>query len=63
MRTHTYSIGFLTCVEVSKAGDLAVHDFCVDPLFEFANRLHGAIGVQEGFLWNGHDRSPWMCCF
>jgi hypothetical protein len=38
-------IGLLARVEVGKPGDLAVHDLGVDPLFEFANRLHGAIGV------------------
>ena len=54
------SIGLLTRVQVRKPRYLTVHDFCVHPLFEFANRLHGAIGVQEGFLCNGHVGSPWM---
>ena len=52
-------VGFLTRIQVGKARNLAIHDFRMDAFFEFADRLHGTISVQQCFLWDRHGQSPW----
>ena len=52
--------GLLARIEMHKARNGAGRELGMKALFEFPNRPHGAIGVQEGFLCNGHVGSPWM---
>ena len=42
--------GFLARVEMDETGDIALHEFGVDALFELADGLHQLVGFKYRFL-------------
>jgi hypothetical protein len=43
---------------MGKSRNLAVHDFRVGPLLEFAYGFHLAVGPQQLLFWDGHIIAP-----
>ena len=54
---HADRDGFLAAIEVGEAGDFALGDLGVKPLLELADRLHLAVGPEQGLAWQLHAAS------